>query len=468
MTMKPLSITKKITLLYTIAMLAISGVFIVTLVYAGNREAAASAKTRLMEEVTDASEEISRSRDDIIIDKDIQYYHNGVYLSIYNEKKDFMEGRRPAALRKLPALSDKKQHTLKDSRDRIWYVYDSKFTLSSGQVVWVRGIVNDVTETTTFTTLTRFLGFGIPALILIASLIGFLITRRAFRPVNEAVTTAEKISCDGDFSHRLKESGGNDEVARMTRTFNAMFARLDKSIAEAKQFTNDAAHELRTPLSVILAQSEYALEDEPFREKALTTIHAHADMMNAMVNQLLLLARGDAGRLEVSLEPVDLSELAHDIAEQQEASAQARGMHITVDADKPVIARADVFMTIRILLNFIGNALKYGQSETGAVALAVSSDNDFATIRVTDFGRGIGEEDLSHIWERFYRADRSRNRTSPETDDETPSTGLGLAIVHTLADVQGGTVHAESEPNVRTTFSVSLPIWKEDSDVETH
>ena len=446
-----------------ITLIVISAVFLAVMVYAGSREAGESARRVLMEEVADASEEINRSGSSFTVDSDMQYYQNGVYLSIYDENKELIEGRRPAALEKLPALRDKSLRKLKDDQGRIWYVYDSRFVLD-GKPIWVRGAVNDFAENSTFMMLLRFLLFGIPLLIIAAAVGGYFITKRAFRPVGEAVETAAEISRDGDLTRRLPAVGGGDEVSRMTDAFNRMFDRLEKTVDDEKRFTNDAAHELRTPLAVIQSQSEYALEDDDYREHALEVINGEAKTMSRMVNELLMLARGDAGRLEVSAVRLDLGMLCRDVVEQQQAAARDSGMELVCNAEDGVFAQADEFMTIRILLNLISNALKYGKRpekpDPGRVTVRVSADgeNGMARLSVEDNGPGIPESELEKVFDRFYRGSaRTPEGEGEKQEKERTSSGLGLAIVKSLAEAQGGRVMAESRPYEKTVFTVLLP-----------
>lgn len=471
--MKHISITAKITLLYMITLIVISAVFLAAMVYVGIHETGESARRVLMEEVTDASEEIDRSGKNFTVDSEIQYYHNGVYLSIFNEKKELLEGRRPVALNSLPALKDKALRKVKDGQGRIWYVYDSRFDLD-GNTLWVRGCTNDFAENSTLVSLFRFLLIGIPLLIVVAAIGGYFITKRAFRPVGKAVETAAAISRDGDLSKRLPALGGKDEVSRLMDAFNHMFDRIEKMVEDEKRFTNDAAHELRTPLTVIQAQSEYALEDESYQKRALEVINGEAKTMSRMVNQLLMLARGDAGRLEVHLEKLNLGLLCKDVVEQQEAAAKAAGMTLSCETEDDVFACVDEFMTIRILLNLISNALKYGRhpdesdkgenlsgmTSFGKVTVRVRADREhgMAYLSVEDDGPGILEDELDRVWERFYRgnsADRDGKSKKQETGEN--SSGLGLAIVKSLAEAQGGRVSVESRPYEKTVFTIMLP-----------
>jgi signal transduction histidine kinase len=465
--MKHISITAKITLLYMVTLIVISAAFLTAMVYVGINETGESARRVLMEEVTDASEEISLSGSSFTVDSDIQYYHNSVYLSIFDENGDLLEGRRPASLTSLPELEDKALRKVKDEQGRIWYVYDSRFDLD-GNTIWVRGYVNDFAENSTLLSILRFLFIGIPLLIAAAAIGGYFITRRAFRPVGEAVETADQISRDGDLSRRLPALNGSDEVSRMTDTFNRMFDRIEKTVEDEKRFTNDAAHELRTPLAVIQSQSEYALEDEGYQRRALEVINGEAKTMSQMVNQLLMLARGDAGRLEVHPVKLDLGSLCRDVVEQQEAAAEAAGMELCCEAEEGVYVRADEFMTIRILLNLISNALKYGKrfdtengsSVAGRVTVRAWADRTrrMACLSVEDNGPGIPENQLDRVWERFYRGS-----TADRNGKKENSSGLGLAIVKSLAEAQGGSADASSQSYVKTVFTVRLPAADDDT-----
>lgn len=458
-----------------VTLIIISAVFLAAMVYAGIHETGESARRVLMEEVMDASEEISRSGTSFTVDSDIQYYHNGVYLSIFDEKKELIEGRRPASLSSLPELEDKALRKVKDEQGNIWYVYDSRFDLD-GNTIWVRGCVNDFVENNTLLSVLRYLFVGIPLLIAAAAVGGYFITKKAFRPVGEAVETAAEISRDGDLSRRLPALGGGDEVSRMTDTFNRMFDRLEKTVEDEKRFTNDAAHELRTPLTVIRSQSEYALEDKSYQAHALEVINREAKTMSRMVNQLLMLARGDAGRLEVHPVKLDLGSLCRDVVEQQKTAAESAAMELRCETENGVFAFADEFMTIRILLNLISNALKYGRhqdgsesgrcpddmrsSDSGRIIVRAFTDNErgMACLSVEDNGPGIPEDELDRVWERFYRGSAAnRDDKSSKQEKRENSSGLGLAIVKTLAEAQGGCALVESRPYIKTVFTVMLP-----------
>ena len=509
--MRKRSITTKITIWYTIFLLLITGGFLAILVYAGNLQASALAQARLKGSVADASEEIEQVGEGFIVDDDLEFYNNGVYISVYDEAGELLEGRRPGELPELPELEDQAVTREQDEKGQTWYVYDSRFQVD-GKSIWVRGIVKDLAGEGAFVFMLRLAAIAFPILILIATLGGYGIARRAFRPVRRIIETVEDIGRDGSLFRRIylegeeaeagrktvmqKGPGGSagqgdeitpavapkDEIYRLAHTFNGMFDKLERSFEEEKQFTSDVSHELRTPLAVIISQSDYALEDEDYREKALRTIGREARRMNGLVNRLLTLARSDAGRLKISRDPVDLSQLCRTIAQQQGPLAGSRNMEIVTSIEPDVTVTGDEEMLIRVILNLMDNAVKYGSPPKrfktaaggeasapggaasgdaasgdpipgslppGRITLTLEKDGEQALCTVEDDGPGIPQEQLLRIWERFYRGDASRSEEG---------SGLGLSMVKALVRAHGGQVEAESGPDGGCRFTVKLPL----------
>ncbi len=457
--MKSLSITTKITIWYTIGFMVIIGGFLTVLTYAGNIRAGEMARTRLVDSVNDASEEIYTAGENFIIDKDLEFYEDGVYISVYDDTGEIIEGRRPAELSVTPPLSDGKIEKTSDSNGEIWYIYDSRFDME-GKEIWVRGIVKDFAEGGTFSFILKIALIAFPAIAVLAAAGGYVITRRAFRPVRGILETVAKISGDGDLSRRIDidESAGRskDEIHNLAQTFNGMFDKLERSFEKEKQFTSDVSHELRTPLSVIISQSEYAAEDESYREKALGVINREAKRMAGLVSRLLTLARSDSGRLRLDRERIDLSDMCETVLLQQEAIAAEHDIKIKRDIEKGVIVYGDEAMLIRVILNLVDNAIKYGR-EGGYVKLSLHNESGCARCTVEDNGIGIGREELSRIWERFYRVDSARNREGE---------GLGLSMVDALVRAHGGHVEAESVQGEGSRFTVVIPAGMPDLDVE--
>ena len=303
-----------------------------------------------------------------------------------------------------------------------------------------------VTDTTTG----RLIVFGfVFFVVLVANLGGYRIAKRAYKPVGDIIDTVENIRDDADLTRRLELGKNRDELYRLSDTFNQMIERIETDMKREKQFTSDVSHELKTPISVINYQSKYALEEESYREEALKSIYEESQRMALIVSNLLTLSRSDEGRLKVEHEDVNLSLICEGIAEQQNQVLAEQGITIKTRIEENVHICGDEVMLVRMILNLIDNARKYGCNGNGRIDLSLDVAGDDAIVTVKDFGQGMSQEVMAHIWDRFYRADTSR------TDGD--STGLGLPIVKAIAEVHGGAVEVTSEQGQGTTFTVRLP-----------
>ena len=292
-----------------------------------------------------------------------------------------------------------------------------------------------------------------PLLIAVALLVGYSITRRAFLPIEEIRQTAETIGADGDLSARISTERTQGEIRQLADTFNEMFERLETSFERERQFTSDASHELRTPVAVITAQAEYALlpDATPEEQKeGLEVVLEQAKKMSSLISQLLLLARADSGKQQLTMAPTDLSLLASMTAEQCQELAEQNGIRIDCEIAPDISVEGDQTSLMRVFLNLIENAIQYGRPG-GFVQVALSAEAGFAVCRNTDAGIGIAPEHLSRIWQRFYRVDPSRNPSGSNT-------GLGLSLVKWIVEAHHGTITAESQADRGSCFTFRLPL----------
>lgn len=292
----------------------------------------------------------------------------------------------------------------------------------------------------------------IPAILLLTSLGGYYITKRAFGPVNNIIKTANDISLQKDITRRIEISSNakEDELHHLSLTLNKMLDKIENLVMQEKQFTSDASHELRTPISVILAQGEYLLDiatDEKEKELAQTIVDK-AKQVSKLVSRLLLLARIDQHRQKFNKEKVDLGVLV-DIAigSVREAAAQ-KGISLYSSVAEGTMVNADEALLLSAITNLISNGVKYGK-ESGNVKVFASKSGEKTEIIVSDDGVGISEEHIDKIWIRFYRVDDVRN-------DEYNSSGLGLAMVKSIVELHGGTIFVKSTLGKGTEFKIVL------------
>ena len=286
---------------------------------------------------------------------------------------------------------------------------------------------------------------GSPMIVAAAGVGGYYLAGRALRPIDHIVATARRISAH-DLTERLGLPPSRDEVGRLAGTFDEMLGRLDEAFQRERRFSNDAAHELRTPLAAM--QSILSVIAEQRRtpaeyEAALADLSEETDKLRALTDDLLRLARAEAS--EPLWEPVDLAELVPEVVDSLRPLTDADRARLTclTEGDASVVGDTDAL--IRLLVNLLDNAIKH--TPAGSIAVTVQGLPDEVTIAVTDTGDGIAAEHLPHVFDRFYRAEESRT---------TAGTGLGLAICREIVHTHGGDIEVTSEPGAGSTFTVRL------------
>jgi heavy metal sensor kinase len=293
---------------------------------------------------------------------------------------------------------------------------------------------------------------GLPVLVIIAAAGGALLVRRALRPVEVMRSTAEQISF-GKLRQRLPLTHSGDAIDQLAQTLNQMLDRLDQAYQQATRFSADASHELRTPLTILRGEMESILHARTLPaglREHLASLLEEAERLSAIVESLFSLARLDAGEARISHETFDLAELARATFEQMQLLAEDKHLAIRVEAPQPVLVSGDAARLKQVIVNLLDNAIKYALPG-GHITLGVHAEGGKAVLYVQDNGIGIAAEDLPHVFERFYRADKVHSRS-------VQGAGLGLSIVQAICQAHGGSVTAASQPGVGTTLSVRLPL----------
>jgi two-component system, OmpR family, sensor kinase len=298
------------------------------------------------------------------------------------------------------------------------------------------------------------LSITLPIALLLSSYGGLVLANQALRPVDRITRAAEEIAA-GDLTKRVPTPAKMDELGRLAATFNYMISRLQAAFERQKQFTSDASHELRTPLAVLRGDIEIALRRQRSAEDYQQTLTSNLEeivRLSRLVEDLLMLARADSGRVELRCEPLDLGKLCAGMIEYISPLAEQREQTLTYQAPaQTVTVNADVQRIKQLLLNLLDNAIKYTELK-GAITLSLSTEGESAVLRVADTGRGIPPEDLPHIFERFFR------RSAKTSDRSAPGSGLGLSIVKWIVEAHGGKIEAQSKLGEGTVFTVRLPL----------
>ena len=310
-----------------------------------------------------------------------------------------------------------------------------------------------------FEALQRFrimLLFAAPLLLIGASAGGYWISRRALAPVDAISRAANRISIE-NLTERLQVPKTGDELQRLSETLNAMLARLESSVRRMAQFTGDASHELRAPVSLIRSTAEIAAmkRDRPANEylAALDEIQEEAERTSQVVDSLMLLARADSAKETLECISVDAAAVVRSAAEQGERLARSRGVGFVLKLPADAVpVHADPNSLRRVLLILMDNAAKY-TPEGGSIEVGLDWRDGQAVAYVSDTGIGISTADLPHVFDRFWRADKARSR-------ELGGAGLGLSIAKWIVDMHGGTFAIRSTPGKGSVFEVRLGIEK--------
>ncbi len=293
---------------------------------------------------------------------------------------------------------------------------------------------------------------------------GYWLAHRAMRPVQVITRTAREIG-ETDLNRRLNLTA-QDELGELAGTFDQMLARLQAAFERQRQFTADASHELRTPLTIIGLETDRALAmHRPIEEYegTLRVIRSENEYMGRLVNDLLTLARMDAGQTIVKQDELDLSEVALDAIERLAPIAKQNNVVLSSGALPEVRIRGDRQYLEQMIANLVENGIKYAGGPGKTVHVETGCQATGAWLRVSDNGPGIAAEHLPHLFDRFYQVDEARSRQKDPTDggarDATAlsGSGLGLSIVKWIALAHGGDVRVESEPGRGSTFEVNLP-----------
>ncbi|EFH87441.1 sensor histidine kinase [Ktedonobacter racemifer] len=294
--------------------------------------------------------------------------------------------------------------------------------------------------------------------LLVAALLTLPLIRHALRPLAEIERASMRIA-GGDLTQRLSEPPTQDELGRLATAFNSMVIRLEHMFARQKQFVADVSHELRTPLTGLGGSLEMLLleadnGDAVAKRRLMLGMYNEVERMQRLVADLLVLSRLDEGQVKLRKTHIDLCQLLTNVKEQADILAQ--GQHITLDLPKqPLSIEGDSDQLRRVFLNLIENAIKFTPPGGDITLRALGKqceDCSLAFIEITDTGLGIPASALPHIFDRFYRVDQARTRTTAQS-----GSGLGLSIAQGLVHAHGGTITLTSTPNQGTTITLQFP-----------
>jgi heavy metal sensor kinase len=293
--------------------------------------------------------------------------------------------------------------------------------------------------------------YSVPLILAISVTLGWYLAGRALTPFEDVARTAERIT-SMNLNTQISMERREAEIQRLVLAFNAMVRRLNDSFQQMRKFNADVAHELRTPLSILQGENEVALRDPDLPEDVRALLVSNLEELHRLtqiVKDLLILSEADAGSQILAKKPTSLKLLLEDLVEQMRVLAIDRGIEIDLTGLQDVVLEVDPLWFRRALLNLLDNAIKYSK-DGGRIEVRTLIVDRRVNLVIRDEGIGIGPQDLPHIFDRLYRADPARNRSSG-------GTGLGLALVRWIVESHHGSIRVASEVDRGSTFEISLP-----------
>lgn len=443
--MKNYSVKRKITLWLTGLTAVLCLLLVVFLLSISRSVVLQTARERLSQVMRNQVEQVRCEDGQPVLAEDFRFYEHGVSVLIYSENETLLAGQLPVAFTAQEAFANGNLHQV-TAGDVEYMVLDLWVAEGWEGGLWIRGLLEIQESSQTTRILLLQAAVALPLFILLAALGSYRIIRGALKPLDTINATADSIGAATDLSRRIGLPPGKDEFSRLAANFDRLFGRLERSFEAEKQFTADASHELRTPVTVIKSASEYGLRyaetPEEYRE-SLEMIHAQADKMAGLIDQLLRMTRLEQGMTQTVMEPVELTELLEELCETYDPD------QVTAELQAAVTVRGNASLLARLARNLLDNAIKYSPAE-GRIWVTLTQTPEETLLSVRDEGIGIPIDAQEKVWQRFYQVDPARN-------SEQSGAGLGLAMVRQIAELHGGYMTLESALGAGSCFTLHLP-----------
>lgn len=444
--MRNFSVKVRLTVWLTLLMALLAGLLLVFMLSISSAVASQTAMSQLSQTVQSNVGQVKLTEGKLELGDDFHFYRSGVTMLVYSQNEALLAGQIPVSFTAGEPFQNGVTRIVPSGEER-YLVLDIRIPMGWEECIWLRGIMEAPENGALTRNLLTVALAALPIFIFLVAAGCYWISKRAFRPLDNITATALAINEARDLSRRIDLPPGKDEFSRLAGTFDRLFERLERSFEAEKQFTADASHELRTPVSIIKGACEYAEkydETPEERQETISMIHRQADRMSELISGLLSMTRLEQGTETARMEQVDLRELVSSICKESVYTQE----RLSVELPEKVMVQADPTLLSRLIQNLIENGFKYGKPG-GRVWISAGASEDEVLLRVRDDGIGIPPEQQDKIWQRFYQVDTSRG--------DEGGAGLGLAMVQQIARIHGGYMTLKSEPDVGSEFTLHLP-----------
>lgn len=438
-----LSIKFKITFCYLILIISIIFISLNYIINICNSQLYKKNKAGLINSVEFASTIVSVKGQNLT--EDVQLSCNDTHIVVYNPNGVLIYGNEEFSTLDVP-LINKKFHQ-ENINGVTYYVYDlnTEFVYRGNSIV--RGYISVNNYTYISISSLRYFILIFSVIIIISAIIGYFITKKSLKPIEDITTITNGFSVNNDKNIRISTNTVS-EISSLSNSLNLMFQKLEDAFKKEKDFTSDASHELKTPISVIIAETEYlktiAKKDEEI--KSINTILKQSNRMSKIISELLTLTRMDNKHQQLTFELINLSELLDIVIEEYGTIAKAKHITLIPDISPNIYMNADQTLIMRVFINIINNSIKYGH-DGGYTKIILSKTDTKIILSFTDNGIGISKDNLGKIFERFYQV-------SPSRTNSDGSCGLGLAMVKWIVETHNGSINVDSELDVGTEFKI--------------
>ena len=450
--MRNISIKWRMTLWFSLLMIAITALMLVFVMLMNRNTVTRPPEAELLYMV-------GRNADDVEFDhgdwdfSDVEQYAHGVYTEIFDEDGQRLFGTAPAEVSDGAPKEKNALHTVVGSSGGTYLVYDCWLEIG-GSGLWVRGTIDSAARGSVMEVIVPLAWSVLPALVVLSVGGGWLISSSSFKPMEKVIAAAESISGGEDLSRRIGLPRGRSEINRLAGTFDDMFDRLERSFKAEAQFTSDASHELKTPLTAISGYAElieHGMADAENSKRFAGEIHKNSVRLLSLINDIIQLSQLDGGKNHSEYADIDLYKLAAECVDMLKMNARKQNVTMKL-CGKPCTVYADRQLMEELLYNLCDNAIRYN-NRGGSVTVTVDEKDGHVFLSIKDTGIGIPTEHQDRVFERFYRVDKSRSKA-------TGGTGLGLAIVKHIVAQHGASISLESQAGkgteIRVEFSDAL------------
>lgn len=395
---------------------------------------------------------IKRKNGRLKVNRNFVYEDNGIIKVVLDEDGERIAGEYPDDAIEKMAVSPKVVREVRGG-DAVYYIYDRSIVKSdeTGRtrvIAYVRSVADrgQLSSGYRYLKYASYLCAG--AIVIFSAVASSVFSRHIVEPIRDICEDSEKIGREKDLSRRMEYDGMFQEMDILIQANNRMMDRLEEMFERQKQFSSDVTHELRTPVSVMMAQCQYArkhIHDQAEFEETMDLMERQVRKTNAIISQILQLSRLDQDKISADLEYVDLRDIVEEVCEN-EKFRDTRNMHLHLSLEQAE-ASVDVGLMMSAVRNLVNNAMKYSE-DNADIDIALTKKNGQVELVIKDYGRGMDEDTKRHIFDRFYRAEEARN---------SEGFGLGLSIAARIIELHAGTITVESREGEGSTFYVTIP-----------